>query len=94
MRSDRVTRTARELVLVIIGVLLALGAQAQWEKLQARKDRRAYVDAILVELEVNRERVQQLADFADAALAATDSTLSVAYGESEYPGGSRVVVQG
>jgi hypothetical protein len=85
MGKSRFVKPLVELTLVVVGVLLAFAIQAQWESRERDLQRAAYLDAIVVELELNRDRVQGLRNVVRARIAASDSTLAVAYGDSPIP---------
>ena len=65
--------SAREFVLVLLGVLLAFGIQSRWEARQERRDEAGYLMALRSELDENRVQLLRVQEVARATLAAADT---------------------
>jgi len=68
--------SAREFVLVVLGVLLAFGIQSRWEARQERRDEAGYLAALRSELVENRAQLLQMKETARQAIAAADTLQS------------------
>lgn len=63
----------KEVGLVIVGVLLAFGIEAQWSDFRERTEDTGYLRALAFELRSDQEELRQILQFADAADAAADT---------------------
>jgi hypothetical protein len=85
MQRKDLTRSLAEVVLIMVSVLLAFAAQAQWEGRQERRQRAAHIDAVIAELEVNREVVRTHLELTQGADSAALRMVEIAYGDVPRP---------
>lgn len=71
------TRWFGELAVIVLGVLIALGADAAWSERVERVQERAVLEDLLDELEQNVDRMEADAAANDAAIAGTDSLIAL-----------------
>ena len=69
-------QAAGEALLLLLGVLLALGGQAWWEARVERENSREYVDNLLLEVQENRAGLDRLIDRHSRYIAAGTSMLN------------------
>lgn len=85
MQRKDLTKPLAEVVLIVVSVFLAFGAQAQWEGRQERRQRAAHIDAVIAELEVNREVVRSHLELTQDADSAARRMVEIAYGDVPRP---------
>lgn len=69
-------RAMGELVLIVAGVLIALGAESAWEDRGERLRAEAYLDALRADMVQARAQVEAAAEATQARLQSTDSILN------------------
>ena len=83
--SDGLRRALGELVIIVLGVLIALGVDSIWEQMRERSAEAAYLEALFVDALSDSLEYETVVGVLERAESATESMLAI-LGGGEVPG--------
>lgn len=90
--SDRLRRALGELVIIVLGVLIALGVDSVWEQRRERRSEAAYLQALLSDALSDSLEYETVAGVLSRAESATEAMLDL-LGDGEIVGDALVLSQ-